>query len=55
MSSSTRLILSVAMIILSAFFAVLITRSPQVASDTATVYVAVLLTVFVLVNTWKKP
>jgi hypothetical protein len=55
MSSSTRLKLSVVMIMLSVFFAVLVAQNPPVASAVATGYVAVLLTFFVLANTWKKP
>lgn len=55
MRAHTRLTLSAAMIILSALFAVLVSQSPQVASAVATGYVAVLLTVFVMINVWKKP
>jgi hypothetical protein len=43
------------MILLSALFAVLVVRDPQVASAISTGYVAVLLTAFVLANIWKKP
>lgn len=55
MSSSTRLKLSIVMIVLSMLFAVLIAQSPQIASAVATGYVAVLLTVILLTNVWKKP
>lgn len=55
MGPHTRLKLSAVMILLSALFAVLVARDPQTASAISTGYVAVLLTAFVLANTWKRP
>lgn len=55
MSSHIRLKLGALMIFLSALFAVLIAQDPQMASAVASAYVAILLTVFVLSNVWKKP
>lgn len=39
----------------SAFYAVLIAYDPRVASAIALGYVAVLLTIFIVVEVWKKP
>lgn len=55
MTSSTRLRWCAAIIIVSAMYAVLIVKNPQVASAISSGYVAGLLTVFILVNVWKKP
>jgi hypothetical protein len=55
MKPSLRLWLSVAMIVMSAIYAVTVVKNPQIASAIALGYVALLLTVFVLVNVWKKP
>lgn len=55
MKANTRLALSLAVIVLSAIYAVLVTKNPALASAIASGYVAVLLTIFLLVNVWKKP
>jgi cell division protein FtsW (lipid II flippase) len=43
------------MLVLSAAYAVLITKDPDVASAIALGYVALLLTIFAAVEIWKKP
>jgi len=55
MKAHTRLTMSAVMIILSALFAVLVSKDSQVASAVALWYVAILLTVFFLSTVWKKP
>jgi hypothetical protein len=55
MSANTRLWLVAAVIVISAGYAVLVKRDPGVAAAVAIVYIALLLTVFVLLNVWKKP
>lgn len=55
MRPNTRLSLSAVIIIGSALYAVLVARDPQVAGAVASGYVAILLSVFVLVNYWKRP
>lgn len=55
MRPNLRLGLCIVMIVGSAFYALLVTQNPSVASAVALGYVALLLTVFVLVNVWKKP
>lgn len=55
MTSNTRLRLSAVMIIISAIYAVVVAKDPQVASAVSSGYIAVLLTTFVLSNLWKKP
>jgi hypothetical protein len=55
MTSTTRLRLSAVMIVLSAMYAVTVAKDPQIASAIASGYVAAVVTVFVLVNVWKKP
>jgi len=55
MTPNTRLKLSAIMIMISAVYSVLVVQSPSTASAVASGYVALLLTVFALVNLWKKP
>ncbi len=55
MRPSTRLALVIGIILVSAFYAVLVHEDPSVASAIAVGYVALLLTVFILINVWKKP
>lgn len=55
MKPSIRLVLSTMMIAISALYAVLVVKSPSLASAISSGYVAVLLSVFFLVNFWKKP
>lgn len=55
MRPRTRLALSLAMIIASATYGLLIVEDPNIAEAVAMGYVAVLLTVFFAVNLWKKP
>lgn len=51
--SSTRLSLIAVMLVSSAIYGVVVTQSPQTASAIALGYVAVLLTIFVLVEVWR--
>lgn len=55
MTSDTRLKVSALMIVISALFGVIVAQSPSIAHDVMNGYVAMLLTLFVLVNVWKKP
>lgn len=55
MTANSRLLWSAVLIIISAVYAVLVARDPGVASAIAAGYIAILLTVFVLLNVWKKP
>jgi len=55
MAPNTRLRLSAVMIVLSAFYAVLITQDRQLAEAVALGYIGLLLTVFFLTNIWKSP
>lgn len=55
MRPSVRLLMCAVMIVGSAFYAVLVSQDTQVASAVALGYVALLLTIFVLVNVWKRP
>lgn len=54
MTANNRLRWIAVMIIASALYSVLIAKDPEVASACATGYIAGLLTIFVLVNFWKK-
>jgi len=54
MGPNTRLRLSMLMIIFSAIYAVLIAKDRDLAEVVAVGYIALLLTVFVTVNIWKK-
>lgn len=55
MTPSTRLRWSFVIVIVSAVYAILIFENPQVASAVASWYVAVLLSIFVLGEIWRKP
>lgn len=55
MTRNARLQLSIVMIVISAAYAVIVAKDPQVASAVAIGYVAVLITVTILTNVWKKP
>lgn len=55
MRPNARLYLSAALIVLSATYAVMVAQNPQVASAVSSGYVAILLSVIVAVNAWKKP
>lgn len=55
MTPRTRLALIAGLIILSAGYAVLVKRDPTTAAAVASGYVALLLTLFVLINVWKSP
>lgn len=54
MGPSARLRWSIFMIAFSAIYAVLIVKDPDLASAVAVGYIALLLTVFTIVNIWKK-
>lgn len=55
MTAHSRLFLAFALIVLSAGYAVLVKKDPSLAGAVASGYVAVLLTVFLLINVWKRP
>lgn len=55
MNPSTRLKLSALMIFVSTIYGVVVAQDPDVAEAIALGYIAILLTVFILVNVWKKP
>lgn len=55
MNPRVRLAFCAAIILGSAGYAVLIANDPNVASAVAIGYVAVLLTIFTVVNVWKRP
>lgn len=54
MSASLRLFLCGVLILLSAIYAVLVARDPSLAAIVAIGYVAVVVTVILIVNLWKK-
>jgi hypothetical protein len=54
MTPNTRLRLSILMIFLSVCYAVLVASDRELAGVVAIGYIALLLTVFVLTNLWKK-
>lgn len=54
MSASYRLLLCGVLILLSAVYAVLVARDPAFAAAIAAGYVAIVFTVFLIVNFWKK-
>lgn len=54
MTPNTRLRLVAIMIMLSAIYAVLIVADREIAGVIAVGYIAIILTVFVLVNAWKS-
>lgn len=55
MTPKTRLSWVGAVIVVSAFYALLVKKDPDVASAVAMGYVALFLTAFVLIERWKKP
>lgn len=55
MRPSVRLYLTLAVIVLSALYAVVVSQDPAIASAIASGYVAMLVTVLVVINVWKKP
>lgn len=55
MTPRIRLALIAGILIMSAAYAVLVKKDPGIAAAVASGYVAILLTVFFLLNTWKKP
>jgi 1,4-dihydroxy-2-naphthoate octaprenyltransferase len=55
MTPNVRLRLIVATLALSTIYGVIVAQDQDLAQAIAVGYVAVLLTVFVLVNFWKKP
>ncbi len=55
MNRNLRLMVAAAIIIVSAFYAVLVVQNPALASAISSGYVAVLLTSIFVVNVWKKP
>jgi hypothetical protein len=54
MSASLRLFLCGVIILVSAVYAVLVASDPSFASAVASGYVAVVVTVILVVNIWKK-
>jgi hypothetical protein len=54
MSPSLRLFVCGAVILLSAIYAVLVSRDPAFASAIAVGYVAVVVTAILVINLWKK-
>lgn len=55
MTPSNRLWLIAVIIIISAGYAVLVKKDPELAAAIASGYVALLATAVVLLNVWKKP
>lgn len=55
MTSNTRLRWVGAILLVSTCYAILVAESPQFAAAISSGYVAVLLTVFIVLNLWKKP
>lgn len=55
MTPRTRLGWIGGIIVLSAGYALLVKKDPGIAAAVASGYVAILLTVFLLLNLWKKP
>lgn len=55
MTPKIRLTLVGGILVMSAAYAVLVEKDPGVAAAVASGYVAILLTIFFLLNTWKKP
>lgn len=54
MSASLRLLLCGVLIIMSAIYAVFVARDPAFAAAIAAGYVALVISVFLLVSFWKK-
>lgn len=55
MTALNRLRVVAGLILLSAVYAVLVKRDPQIASAVSSGYVAILLTTILIINVWKKP
>lgn len=55
MNPRLRLALCAVMILLSAGYAVLVSKDKDLAEAVALGYIAVLLTIFTIVNVWKRP
>lgn len=55
MHNRTRLFWSATIILISSLYAVLVAESPDVASAIMLGYVALLLTIFTIIEIWKKP
>jgi hypothetical protein len=55
MTAYSRLITVAVIILFSAAYAVLVKKDPALASSIAAGYVAVLLSVVIVLNLWKKP
>lgn len=55
MNPRLRLWLCVVMIVLSAGYAVLVSKNVELAKAVALGYIAVMLTIIVIINVWKKP
>ena len=55
MTANNRLWVIAGLIILSAGYAVLVKKDPNLAAAVASGYVAILLTVFLVINIWKRP
>jgi hypothetical protein len=54
MTASYRLLLCGGLILVSAVYAVLVARDPAFAAAVAAGYVAIVVTVILVVNLWKK-
>lgn len=54
MAPSTRLKLCLLIVVVSAIYAVVVVHDPHVATSLSTFYVAIVVTVFVIANVWKK-
>lgn len=55
MRPNLRLLMCAVIIVASAAYAVLVAQDPQTASAVSSGYIALLVSVFFLVNVWKKP
>lgn len=55
MTPFNRLRVVAGLIILSAIYAVLVKENPSLASAVSSGYVALLLTIMIILNVWKKP
>lgn len=55
MKASTRLALIALIIVGSSLYALLVVQNPNLASAVATGYVAAFLTLFTMINLWRKP
>lgn len=55
MRANLRLLLCVFIVVSSAAYAVLVIENPPIAAAVSSGYVALLATIFILVNLWKRP